>query len=1014
MESAFKGRFWRSIIFIERMEKMKVKRFITEIIALSMLFAAFGGINITAGAAEMKPPSKLVSVCYSPELDIYTAVAAKSADSGNNLVVYSSGDGKSWVRSNAEINDRSTRIGVVEANGHYVNPNMIVWNDKEHMFVMGDMANVYTSADGINWTKLGTPKKYANINDAKPTGNIELYNMYFDGSNYWATTRINGEVARTIDGDLLKWYVTTLGAATTKAVAAITGTDSGKIYASSGLPDKGAYVTNDDGLTWNLAIGGNVGPYKTLGSVYSKYLDRLILVGVNGNKNTIDSTSTAAISFIDPATNASPEGNKIEMKNVGKANGIPGPAGDVAVSDDGSEIVIVYMNGDIYTVDTKVTEADNKVGENGETVAATPISKARDMSKYVKVNPKTDADDIGTLPLTGIAKGKTGYVAIGGAPGHKNAPAKDVPPEGCAVFIPNDLSEGYEKAVFYTNDTEPEAASAYIAGKTDEIAIERDANSAQFEVIVRDRSGAPMENTGKTFEWRIEGSPAGVTVADGLVTVSSQAQSGYIKLIAEEQGGGLTAEKTILLTAEPFPASIAVNGNDRRLVKTKLNDREYSFTAVVSDNYGRVMADEEVEWRIDNLEGGGVSVDENGVVTVSPSAQNGSFNLVAVSKTDSLVESSIELSVTSISGVIVKGPSEMGNVDVIDIKRLAADSLDAEGNGIDRTYTFVSTVFAADGKEISGEGCTYSIDQKTDYSENGVTLSTNSAGNAVITVSPNTTTHKLTLTAVSDNNDDVTGRYELHIVKSLVENSGFRKGVDKGSGWTINRGQVTPSASGGLALMRMNAAEGEEAIAMSDSFEVEAGVIYEFGFRSKVGDGMNNSSSMYATLVFCDTNGDPISFADVYDKNIEGKKNPDLELVSINGHQTAMEYYNRAAAPKDAVTAYVMLGVMGPVKNADFYDIGVYVLDNQIEVIEQYDYEITKFAPDGIVVEVKIPDDADSDDVLYVAAYNEQKELVKAYVVNDIQEVNSFETPEGASEVRAFIWDKFMKPLVIK
>ena len=229
---------------------MNVKRFITEIIVLSMLFAAFGGINITAGAAEMKPPSKLVSVCYSPELDIYTAVAAKSADSGNNLVVYSSGDGKSWVRSNAEINDRSTRIGVVEANGHYVNPNMIVWNDKEHKFVMGDMANVYTSADGINWTKLGTPKKYAKIDAAEPTGNIELYNMYFDGSNYWATTRTNGEVARTIDGDLLKWYVTTLGDATKKPVAAITGTDSGKIYASSGLPDKGAYVTNDDGLTW--------------------------------------------------------------------------------------------------------------------------------------------------------------------------------------------------------------------------------------------------------------------------------------------------------------------------------------------------------------------------------------------------------------------------------------------------------------------------------------------------------------------------------------------------------------------------------------------------------------------------------------------------------------------------------------------------------------------------------------------------------------------------------------------
>ncbi len=995
---------------------MKIKRIIAGIAALAMSLTMFAGLGMTAGAEEMTPPSKLVSVCYSPELDIYTAVAAKSSDSGDNLIIYSSGDGKNWVKSDAEIDDKNTRIGAVVANGYYINPNMIVWNDKEHKFVMGDMANVYTSSDGINWENIGTPKKYSDMDGTTETGNIELYNMYFDGSNYWATTRINNEVARTIDGDPLKWYSVTLDISSGKALSAITGTDSGKIYVSSAMQDQGAYITNDNGFTWNLAIGGNVGPYKTLGSVYSKYLDRLILVGVQGNRNTLDNNSTASINFIDPATNTSPEGNKLEMKNLGENKGSPGPAGDVAVSEDGSQIIVVFMSGDIYTVDTKVTQSDNDDSEEGDDsegdkkIEETPISRARQVSNYVKVEPKSDADDIGTMPLTGIVKGKNGYVAIGGTPGHSND--KTSPAEGGAVFIPNDPTQGYEKAVFYTNDTAPEATSAYIKGETDEIEIERTSNSAQFEVIVRDQSGAPMENTGKTFTWSIDGNPTGVTVSNnGVVTVSSDAQSGYIRIVAKENGGDLTADKTILLTSEPFPASIAINGNDRKLVKNKSGEREYSFNAIVSDNYGRVMEDEEVEWRIDELDGSGVTVSESGDVTVSPDAQNGTFKLTAVSKTDSNLESSIELTITSIDSITIKGPSELGDINNINIKKLLAGSPDTEGNGEDRTYTFSSTVFDADAAEIRGEKCVYSINGKSDYSENGITLTTNEAGNAVITVSTETVTQTLILTASSVNNDNIKAEYELNIIKSLVENSGFRKGIDEGSGWTVISGDVTPSISGKFAMMRMKASrDNDEAVAKSDEFPVEAGKEYAFGFRSKVSDGMSNSSSMYATLMFCNADGEPIDFADVYDENIESKKDPESESVTIKGHQTAMEYYSTAKAPDDAVTAYIVLGVHGPITNADFYDIGVYATDLTTPAKPVYAYNFD-YDEENIVVEVTIPDNARSDDVMYVAAYNEEKALVKVYLVKDIQAVNSFETPENTSEVKVFIWDKNMAPL---
>ena len=985
-------------------EKMKLKSLITAIAVLSMSATIMGVASVPSNAEEMDPPSKLVSVCYSPELDIYTAVAAKSSDSGNNLIMYSSGDGKNWVRSNAEIDDSNSRIGIIVANGHYVNPNMIVWNDKEDMFVMGDMANVYTSRDGITWERLGTPKKYGNMDGSGLSSNIELYNMYFDGTNYWATTRINNEVARTIDGDLLRWYSTTLDISNGKPLSAITGTDSGRIYVSSGMADQGAYITRDGELTWELAIGGNVGPYKTLGSIYSPYLDRLILVGVNGNRNTLDSNSTTAINFIDPATNTSPEGSKLTLTNLGTDRDTPGPAGDVMISEDGSEFVIVFMDGNIYAVDTKVSDEETE---------ETPIMRARQTSNYLKVKPRSEADDIGTMPLTGIARGKSGYVAIGGTPGHSSLISSS-PASGGAVFIPKDISQGYEKAVFYTSDTEPEATTAYISGDTDEIMIENSVKTAQFGVIVRDQSGAPMEGAGKEFSWSVKDEPAGVSVSeDGVLSVTAEAQPGYVTVVAEEVGGTLTADKNILLTSQPFPASIKVDGTDVKLIKTKSTDREYSFTATVNDALGRPMDGEEVTWRIDDIEGDGISVDDNGIVTVSPEAQNGTFKLTAISKTDPHIEGSIELTVTSIGGVTIKGPAELGSVDTIDIKKLLTDGLDADGNGEDRTYTYTSFIVDADGSMIAGESCTYSIKGRTNYSRSGVTLINDASGNAVIKVSADAVTQKLTLVATVNNNDDIIDEYELNIVNSLVKNSSFRAGIGEDVGWTTISGQVAAGTSGGMTLMRMNASDGEEAIAMSDPFPIEAGQTYDFGFRSKVSDGMNNNSSMYAMILFCDSNGAPIDFADVYDTNIENKKNPESGGTSINGHQTAMEYYNSATAPEGTVTAYIMLGVTGPIKNADFYDIGVYSEADMIELpeLENYTCEISGFDSDSITVRVEIPDNADEEDVMYVAVYDEQDILIKAYIADSIMPENIFDVPEGGTKVKAFIWDKDMTSL---
>lgn len=614
-------------------------------------------------------------------------------------------------------------------------------------------------------------------------------------------------------------------------------------------------------------------------------------------------------------------------------------------------------------------------------------------------------------------------MAIGGTPGHKNFL---VDPSGVAVFIPDDFSLGYEKAVFYTGDTEPQATTAFIKGESDEIAIRPEGNTAQYDITVHDQSGAAMADTGKQFSWSVQGNPAGVSVENGLVTVGPDAQAGYVTILAQEIGGELKADKRLLLTASPVPTSIEVQGNDIVLVKKKTEGRTYSYTAVVKDQLGRTMEQEEVTWRIDELENGGASVDETGAVTIRPEIQNGSFLLTAVSKTNPAIEGSLRLTVTGIGGIQLQGPAEMK-----DIKRLLADSLSADGSGLSRQYTYSPVFKDSDGNQISGETCTYTIQGKTDYQADGVALSANATGGAVITVAPDAVTQTLILTATADNNDDVVENYELNIIKSLVENSGFRKGVGEGSGWTVVDGQVTPSTSGGLALMRMNAADGAEAIANSDPFPVTAGQTYAFGFRSKVGDGMNLNSSMYAMLLFCNSNGDPIEFADVYDENIKSKQDPEQAGTAINGHQTAMEYYGEATAPEGAVSAYVMLGVTGPVKNADFYDIGVYAVEGK--PVEPSVFVKSLTVPDQITPGGSIEAEGvvgntteqDSEAILIAAVYDENgalkavrtSEQTAVPAGRDTQLSVSIDIDAGAETAgwtaKAFLWSSMssMRPI---
>ena len=79
------------------------------------------------------------------------------------------------------------------------------------------------------------------------------------------------------------------------------------------------------------------------------------------------------------------------------------------------------------------------------------------------------------------------------------------------------------------------------------------------------------------------------------------------------------------------------------------------YTAIVKDQFGNEMDDEEVTWSVEDVDGsdvnnGNVTIDTDGVVTVTGEAteQSDSFKVVATSKTDSNIIGELEVNLEEI------------------------------------------------------------------------------------------------------------------------------------------------------------------------------------------------------------------------------------------------------------------------------------------------------------------------------------------------------------------------------
>ena len=182
---------------------------------------------------------------------------------------------------------------------------------------------------------------------------------------------------------------------------------------------------------------------------------------------------------------------------------------------------------------------------------------------------------------------------------------------------------------------------------------------AAYTAKVLDQYGAEM--TGKTIEWSVTGNP-GVTINNGQLIVTNKATGDNVTITAKY--GTLTANKTVTINKDTAKVSIVkITAQDNEppvtIITCTGSQRLVPYTATVYDQYGEEKQDD-VTWSLDPTLSGvncEVSATNDNIVTlkVAPDTAEGTFKLVATSKTITTVKGELEIKVqkkTDVSGKI--------------------------------------------------------------------------------------------------------------------------------------------------------------------------------------------------------------------------------------------------------------------------------------------------------------------------------------------------------------------------
>lgn len=219
---------------------------------------------------------------------------------------------------------------------------------------------------------------------------------------------------------------------------------------------------------------------------------------------------------------------------------------------------------------------------------------------------------------------------------------------------------------------------------------------ASYTATVKDQYGEAMD--GQTFEWSVTENP-GVTINNGQLTVTNKATAGDVTITVKS--GTFTKTKTVTINKAAAEVSIVtITAQDNEppvtiIACTGTQRLEY-YTATAYDQYGNEKQDD-VTWSLNPAVSGvtyEVSPANGNSVTlkVAPTATEGTFKLVATSKTATTVKGELEIKVQKKTDVSSKINFNDGSLTYNGAgqkyEKATLDSSVTAGTGGAWTYTY--------------------------------------------------------------------------------------------------------------------------------------------------------------------------------------------------------------------------------------------------------------------------------------------------------------------------------------
>ncbi len=332
-----------------------------------------------------------------------------------------------------------------------------------------------------------------------------------------------------------------------------------------------------------------------------------------------------------------------------------------------------------------------------------------------------------------ISDGDTGNVTIDAGTGQITVKAKAKAGEYTVTATPQAEGEA-RTATLRVARAAAKASSVTVTGGSASLDVPADGGdantSAAFQTEVTDQFGDIY--TGDV-EWSITPNIDGVSIANGIVTVTNAAKAAIQNTAGQEltvqaSCDGVNGSASIQVRrSEPVITAISltrdgtdVEGTDTLVIPAE-GSTDYTYTAKVLDQYGAEMADEEVSWSFTPSTQDGKVTFDGGKVTVTAGAMaDGTFTLKAeaggksVELTVSLADIAIVWPTASVAGEPTYGQTWS------EIVTLSGGSASLNGQDVPGSFTLKENgVYPAAGSQTytvnfrSADGA-YDIDKVFD------------------------------------------------------------------------------------------------------------------------------------------------------------------------------------------------------------------------------------------------------------------------------------------------------------